>query len=210
MGNQPSQPTPEQSSTTTKTNDLALSIKSSSSCDTCKIILDPTLSSSTVTLTRDILGKMNIAKKKYPPSNLPQDAMYDGDWHDLGNHKKEDYATAFDGTRYSIAKNGSLLYSPPYPGSDFPEVLSKADTEKMPGKIEYAKKYADQSFVENANRKKIDAENKLEKKRVRIWNPSDEPTDPEGSIKLNYNNYGALTKLHIKPSIPFKVEFNPY
>jgi hypothetical protein len=80
----------------------------------------------------------------------------------------------------------------------------------MPGKLEYARKYAEQSFVENANRKKIDAENKLEKKRVRIWNPSDNPTDPEGSIALNYNNYGALTKLHIKPTIPFKVEFNPY
>lgn len=189
---------------------LALSVKNSSSCDTCKIILDPTLSSSSVKLTRDILGKMNIPKKEYPPSNLPEDAQYGGDWHDLGNHKREDYATAFDGNRYSEGKGGSLLYSPPYPGSDFPEVLSKANIEKMPGKLEYARKYAEQSFVENANRKKIDAENKLEKKRVRIWNPSDNPTDPEGSIALNYNNYGALTKLHIKPTIPFKVEFNPY
>ena len=210
MGNQPSAPAPALEPAPVNSKNLALSVKNSSSCDTCKIILDPTLSSSTVTLTRDILGKMNMPKKKYPPSNLPEDAQYNGDWHDLGNHKREDYATAFDGTRYSEGKGGSLLYSPPYPGSDFPEVLSKANVEKMPGKIEYAKKYSEQSFVENANRKKIDAENKLEQKRVRIWNPSDDPTDPEGSIALNYNNYGALTKLYIKPSIPFKVEFNPY
>jgi hypothetical protein len=89
-------------------------------------------------------------------------------------------------------------------------VLSKANVEKMAGRIEYAKKYSEQSFVENANRKKIDAENNLQKKRIRIWNPSDEPTDADGSIALNYNNYGALTKLHIKPTIPFKVEFNSY
>jgi hypothetical protein len=153
---------------------------------------------------------MNIPKKEYPPSNLPEDAKYGGDWFDWGGNRHEDYARAFDGKPYSITNNGSVLYSPPYPGSDFPEVLSKADVEQMAGRIEYAKKYATQSFVENANRKKIDAENKLEKKRVRIWNPSDNPTDPEGSIALNYNNYGALTKLHIKPTIPFKVEFNPY
>jgi len=226
MGNTSSQPAPAPApapapepyvqSTTSKferpknSTTLALSVKNSSSCDTCKIILDPTLSSSSVKLTRDILGKMNIPKKEYPPSNLPEDAINTGDWFDWGNNRHEDYATAFDGKRYSAARNGSVLYSPPYPGSDFPEVLSKADVEQMAGKIEYAKKYAAQSFVENANRKKIDAENKLEKKRVRIWNPSDNPTDPEGSIALNYNNYGALTKLHIKPTIPFKVEFNPY
>jgi hypothetical protein len=141
---------------------------------------------------------------------LPQDAVYDGDWFDWGQYRHEQYARAFDGTQYSRAKNGSVLYSPPFPGSDFPEVLSKANVEKMAGRIEYAKKYSEQSFVENANRKKLDAENNLQKKRIRIWNPSDELTDADGSIALNYNNYGALTKLHIKPTIPFKVEFNPY
>jgi hypothetical protein len=187
--------------------DLKLTIGTTPACGICTISVQNGISSSSVTLTRNILGKIDIPKKKYPPSNLPEDAQYGGDWHDHGNNKHEDYATAFDGKRYSEGKNGSMLYSPPYPGSDFPEVLSKADTEQMPGKIEYAKKYAAQSFVENANRKKIDAENKLEKTRVRIWNPS-ETKGYDGSIAINYLHHGALTKLFIVPSIPFSITYN--
>jgi hypothetical protein len=187
--------------------DLKLTIGTTPACGVCTISVQNGISSSSVTLTRNILGKIDIPKRKYPPSNLPEDAEYGGDYFDHGNWKWEDYATAFDGTRYSQGKKGSMLYSPPYPGSDFPDVLSKADTEQMPGKIEYAKKYAAQSFVENANRKKIDAENKLEKTRVRIWNPS-ETKGYDGSIAINYFHHGALTKLFIVPSIPFSITYN--
>jgi len=39
-------------------------------------------------------------------------------------------------------------------------------------------------------------------KRVYIWNPSD-----NDAVQLNTDTYGALTKLFIKPTIPFKVSF---
>ena len=75
MGSGPSQPAPapepapyvppkvDKFERPVNSTTLALSIKNSLSCDTCKIVLDPTLSSSTVTLTRDILGKINASQK---------------------------------------------------------------------------------------------------------------------------------------------------
>jgi hypothetical protein len=86
MGNGPSQPAPAPAPApapyvpppTAKferpanSTTLAVSVKNSSSCDTCKIILDPTLSSSSVTLTRDILGKIP-ASQKAPSDNWTWD-----------------------------------------------------------------------------------------------------------------------------------------
>jgi hypothetical protein len=40
-------------------------------------------------------------------------------------------------------------------------------------------------------------------KQVYIWNPSD-----DGIVEMNRETYGALTKLFLKPTIPFKVSFN--
>jgi hypothetical protein len=185
---------------------LQLKVETSGACGSCDITIQPGLSSSTVILSRDILGKIDVPKKSYPPSNLPKDAVYDGDWFDYGQNRHENYARAFDGIPYSRASNGSVLYNPPYPGSDFPEVLSKADIEKMAGKVEYAKKYSEQSYVENANRKKIDAENALEKKRVRLWNPSETKGD-KGAVAVNYKTHGALTKIFLKPTIPFSITY---
>jgi hypothetical protein len=39
-------------------------------------------------------------------------------------------------------------------------------------------------------------------KQVYIWNPSD-----DGIVELNRETYGALTKLFLKPTLPFKVSF---
>ena len=40
-------------------------------------------------------------------------------------------------------------------------------------------------------------------KQVYIWNPSD-----DGIVEMNRETYGALTKLFLKPTLPFKVSFN--
>lgn len=187
---------------------LELTVPKSFVCAQCDIIIEKGISSSTVVLSRDILGKIDIPKKEYPPSNLPEDALVEGDeWLDRGNHNKTYYLKAADGTFRSRTKTFSSVYSPPFPGSDFPEVLSKADVETMAGRVEYNKKYADQSFVEFANKKKIDAENRLEKKRVRMWNPSETKGD-NGAVAINYKTHGALTKVYLKNTIPFTVGFN--
>jgi hypothetical protein len=49
-----------------------------------------------------------------------------------------------------------------------------------------------------ANRQKV----------VRMWNPSDNPTDGDGAIALNYETHGALTKLYLKPTLPFNLTFS--
>jgi hypothetical protein len=45
-------------------------------------------------------------------------------------------------------------------------------------------------------------------KKVYLWNPSDDPDDANGSIAVNYENHGALTKLYLKPTLPFTVTFS--
>ena len=181
----------------------------SADCSTCDLTVDPTLSSATVILTRNVLGATNVPPIPMPPSNLPRGAQYGGDWYDHGNNRHEDYETDMYGRRISKAKDGSLLYNPPYPGSGFPEVLSSAETVKLGNQLEFAHKWAAQVLEEHKNKQKINAQNALAKKRVYIWNPSDPVWKKGGSHELNWNNHGALTKLYMKPTIPFKVSFDP-
>jgi hypothetical protein len=182
----------------------------SADCSSCDLTVDSTLSSSTVILTRNVLGAINIPPIPMPPSNLPRGAKYNGHYHDHGGHRHEYYAQDMFGRIISVAKDGSTLYSPPYPGSSYPEVLSSAETEQLPNQAAFAKKWVAQVLEEHKNKQKINAQNALAKKRVYIWNPSEEPWLRGGSHELNWNNHGALTKLYIKPTIPFKVSFDPY
>jgi hypothetical protein len=149
-----------------------------------------------------------------PPSNLPRGARNAPGFHDHGNHKHEYFEKDMFGRAISLAKDGSTLYNPPYPGSTFPEVLSAAETVQLSGgtvgQVEFAKKHAAQVAEEHKNKQKINAQNALAKKRVHIWNPSDPQWLRGGSHELNWNNHGALTKLFMKPTIPFKISFDPY
>ena len=234
MGNGPSQPAPAPAPapapyvppTTSKferpknSTNLALSVKNSSSCDTCKIILDPTLSSSSVTLTRDILGKIP-ASQKAPSDNWTWDrfvifqngvpTLFESNTDiDLRcgsrcTYKRAD-PSAFGQTKIKatgcneetdVGGDGTVVLRLGSAGANRSNVLCHFKDDKIAWE-------ADQKLASKRS------QTKTSDKMVRIWNPSDDPTDPDGSIALNYTNYGALTKLHIKPSIPFKVEFNPY
>jgi hypothetical protein len=234
MGNGPSQPAPAPAPapapyvppTTSKferpknSTNLALSVKNSSSCDTCKIILDPTLSSSSVTLTRDILGKIP-ASQKAPSDNWTWDrfvifqngvptlfesnADIDLRCGSRCTYKRAD-PSAFGQTKIKatgcgeetdVGPDGTVVLRLGSAGANRSNVLCHFKDDKIAWE-------ADQKLASKRS------QTKTSDKMVRIWNPSDDPTDPDGSIALNYTNYGALTKLHIKPSIPFKVEFNPY
>jgi hypothetical protein len=234
MGNGPSQPAPAPAPapapyvppTTSKferpknSTNLALSVKNSSSCDTCKIILDPTLSSSSVTLTRDILGKIP-ASQKAPSDNWTWDrfvifqngvptlfesnADIDLRCGSRCTYKRAD-PSAFGQTKIKasgcseetdVGPDGTVVLRLGSAGANRSNVLCHFRDDKIAWE-------ADQKLASRRS------QTKSSEKMVRIWNPSDDPTDPDGSIALNYKNHGALTKLHIKPSIPFKVEFNPY
>jgi hypothetical protein len=234
MGNTSSQPAPAPAPapapyvppTTSKferpknSTNLALSVKNSSSCDTCKIILDPTLSSSSVTLTRDILGKIP-ASQKAPSDNWTWDrfvifqngvptlfesnADIDLRCGSRCTYKRAD-PSAFGQTKIKatgcneetdVGGDGTVILKLGSAGANRSNVLCHFRDDKIAWE-------ADQKLASKRS------QTKSSEKMVRIWNPSDDQTDPDGSIALNYKNYGALTKLHIKPSIPFKVEFNPY
>lgn len=199
---------------------LALSVKNSSSCDTCKIILDPTLSSSSVTLTRDILGKIPASQKAPSdswtwdrfvifqngvPTLFESNADIDLRCGSRCTYKRAD-PSVFGQTKIKatgcgeetdVGPDGTVVLRLGSAGANRSNVLCHFRDDKIAWE-------ADQKLASRRS------QTKSSEKMVRIWNPSDDPTDPDGSIALNYNNHGALTKLHIKPSIPFKVEFNPY
>ena len=232
MGNKPSAPAPASEPASyvpptsakferpTNSTSLALSIKNSSSCDTCKIILDPTLSSSTVTLTRDILGKINASQKatsdswvwdkfvifeKGVPTLFETREEIEKRCASRCSYKRADPSvfgltqiTAPGGSeKVNVAGDGTMQFALSSPFSNWANIDGHFKEDKAAWE-------ADQKLT--VKRSQTNSSDKM----VRIWNPSDDPTDPDGSIALNYTNYGALTKLHIKPSIPFKVEFNPY
>lgn len=177
--------------------DLSLQIGrgKSSPCDSCAIVVDPTLSSSTVALSRDILGKTMANPLPYPPSNLP----------DL------DSRPTGDGGMYSVPEPNSV----PSGSSDkvttlswkAGTLLSDHSTHWEDHTSQWDDEYNGQKAEEEKNKKKWDQKNR-QRTGVRIWNPSDDPTQPTLSIAVNYREYGALTKLFIKPTIPFPVSFS--
>ena len=198
--------------------DMKVDVSSSKGCTGCIVGFDSGITTSVVVLSRNIMGKIPIAVRPYPPSNLPQDATENGSWYDHGGNRHEDYARDIKGkamsgtTRDNPDGQGcrTCMYNPPFPGQDYPEVLSKADVKKLGSGLEYSQTYAAQSIVEDANRRKIDALNNLHSQRVMIWNPSDDPSDPNSSIAVNYISHGGLTKLYLKPPLPFSINYSGF
>jgi hypothetical protein len=68
--------------------------------------------------------------------------------------------------------------------------------------------YEQQVEEEKKNLKKWVADS-MKYRVVPMWNPSDDPVDKYGSHAINYNNYGSLTKLFLKPTIPFQITYDP-
>jgi len=181
----------------------ALSIRTSGNCNSCKLTVDPTLSSATVVLTRNILGKIRPPGQNVVPSNLPVPKAAD--------------AIAPKGMPDCW---GGCWYVPPYPSqgdAGHPKtdksvakgtLLSDADIHWEDNPPRYIGTWINQYNEEQKNRKKFIKE-MLKHRVVRIWNPSDDPLDRSGSHAINYENHGALTKLYLKPTIPFQFSFDP-
>jgi hypothetical protein len=72
---------------------------------------------------------------------------------------------------------------------------------------DWENEYQAHNREEEAHKKQWEADNKA-RIAVRIWNPSDDPLDPTRSIVINHRKFGALTKLFIKPTIPFPISFS--
>ena len=178
----------------------------STNCAVCALTIDPTISSSTVVLSRDILGKVTAPAPAYPPSNLAE-------FVPSANHREYP-----EGPPDNEWCNGGCLYVPPHNSHPGPSAttlswangtLLSDDTDAwMNNNVAYANHWRAQQQLESAHKLILDQRN-ASVKMVRIWNPSDDPTDPGGSIQVNWNNHGALTRLFLKPTIPFTVSFTP-
>jgi len=111
------------------------------------------------------------------------------------------------------------MYVVPYPNNgDRPTKLSWADGTLLSDHgnrfvsgnhthQDWENEYQAQKKEEETHKKQWEADNKA-RIGVRIWNPSDDPLDPTRSIVINHRKFGALTKLFIKPTIPFPISFS--
>jgi hypothetical protein len=89
-------------------------------------------------------------------------------------------------------------------------VLSDHGTHRVDGNNthrDWTNEFLNQYAEEVQHKKDWDAKNAA-RLQVRIWNPSDDPKDPARSIAINNREFGALTKLFVKPTIPFPVSFS--
>jgi len=181
---------------------MKLTIQTSASCPTCEIGIEQGISSSIVTLSRDILGK--IDGKVVPASNKWV-------WDDRVEFGPDGVPRLIDSPELRSACSGEsckyLMADPSTWGKTFGN--QKVDDKgyvpvygymlmKPMFEMDLAAWRADQQL----------ASKKKSGKKVRMWNPSDDPDYDDGSQAINYQNHGALTKLFLKPTLPFNVTFS--
>jgi hypothetical protein len=230
---------------------LSLTNKLSKPCLNCDIVIPPGLSSSTVILSRDIIGKqpkLIPPPKEIPPGKyagtywekyykknylVPTSFTYqDGNtthfnlaslvpWYkensttiDLGTDLadggqgfkyvlKDTWIRTIEGTDRKDWKN-IPTFKCAFPNKKFPEVLVDGRPETKEIKtFEDAYKLIDEQNAElDANIAKL---NNTEL-GIMLWNPSETKGD-KGSVAVNYKTHGALTKVFLKPTIPFSITY---
>lgn len=201
--NAPSAPTPgiqAASRTQRKALNINLTAATTPACIGCLVGSDSGTSSSAITLTRNVLGKQP-GIVSYPPSNLPET--------DTGM-----------GPPGNPGCGGGCYYTPPHSSNgrdggktpatklsataDPPTLLSDKDEHWKNNGGDYYGEYNAQKADEAAKKKKIDA-TAASTLSVHIWNPDD-----EALVELNSKNYGALTKLFMRPTLPFSVNYSGF
>lgn len=229
MGNKQSSPPPppepveayvppeKDTSTPTKpkfdreTANLQLTVERTADCSSCQLTVDPTLSSATVILTRNILGKLDA-----PKDPAPSDSWV---WDPYVKKDKDGVPTLAETSQQRDQRCGrrgtgspGCIYIRADPSTHGKTIGRPIDASGAQHENDEGDLY--DTFQDDLNHWKIDqasakAKNRTPKKMVRIWNPSDDPDDIDGSQAINYTNHGALTKLYLKPTIPFQITFDP-
>ena len=197
----PCEPPPPTTFEEGKTPNVNLTVETSSQCNGCGVGIDNGLTSSAITLTRNILNQIQAnIKVVLPPSNLPKT----GNSNHTGDLGKPDC-------------NGGCTYSPPFASNDPKNTLSAAaDPPTLLSDEVSMWRDTGQVYLATYNAQKQREDEMIAKltsaaanvKANRIWNPSDNPRDLIGSYAINYYNHGALTKLHLKPTLPFTVNYS--
>jgi len=172
----------------------------------CKIGIAPGLSSSTVILSRDIIGKRPI---KYT-LELPVEDDYDSreEW-------QKDLNIPFISANGYVAPSpenidGIFPYECKFPDKKFPDVWLDGIPSGVTTNLGFTKilNRAEEELKRNVARVK-DQGSLDEDSRVLMWNPS-ETNGPEGAVAINYKTHGALTKVFLKPTIPFSISYSGF
>ena len=185
--------------------DMSLKISKSADCSGCVFGIDVGVSSSLVTLSRDVLGKIAV-----PATSVSDKWVWDDrvGFEDDGTPKLLQSSSEIGrdcdgiGCRYLRAN---------------PTTWDKKWNENKitPDGYVYELNQHDLQMLFNMDLAAWKADHQIAKlkktsgKKVRMWNPSDDPDDLGGSQAINNQNYGALTKLFLKPTLPFNVTFAP-
>ena len=188
---------------------MALTVAKSASCRTCAIGIDPGVSSSTVILTRNIMGQIDVPPPKAASSKWVWDNSI-GIGDDGVPYQKESSdelrQRCSGGCKYLVANPDNWLKNISRAG----DVDVKGILRINAGESERLTIAFQQDLNDWRSDQRIAAKtpNRNNGKKVYMWNPSDDPTDGSGSQAINYNNHGALTKLYLKPTLPFSVTFS--
>jgi hypothetical protein len=179
----------------------------------CRISIDSTLTSSSLVLSRDILGKLPPIDTIGAPSDTwVWDPIVEKD-PSTGKplpFASERSITLMNKFKWNGAKGAGGWYR-----RANPELFGKGGTPCCHGDVkENGDQWEDNNDQAHSaiqediaawqkDQDEHDAKLAAKGKSVNIWNTSD-----DNIVALNTETYGALTKLFVKPTIPFKVSFS--
>jgi hypothetical protein len=196
---------------------LALTNKLSRPCLNCDIVIPPGLSSSTVILSRDIIGKQPKVVKlpMLAPIGNQNDPSGPGRYL-IGNGSlatiySRNFLVPADpmniiyvakGQFFLVNIGGKFACMCAFPNKKFPEVWVDGRPSKEYTYNEYVTINKEQESEYNENSDKL----KNPELGIMLWNPSETKGD-KGAVAVNYRTHGALTKVFLKPTIPFSITY---
>jgi hypothetical protein len=185
---------------------VTLTIKEAAGCSTCTVRTDGGMTISSVMMTRDILGKVD--------GPMPKASSDDWVWDDFVsfNERGQPQLVETDqeinercktSCNYKFANPARIGTGP----ADRKVAANGVQEQKGGEELRTAFKVDKEAW--SANQRANAAKSRAKRQQVvRMWNPSDSPTDGDGAIALNYETHGALTKLYLKPTLPFNLTFS--
>ena len=185
---------------------VTLTIKEAAGCSTCVVRTDGGMTISSVMMTRDILGKVDGPAPKAASDSWVWDdfvAFNEKGIPELVETDQELTARCTPSCNYKVA-NPAMVGT----GPEGRKVASNLNHEQRSLADIKAAFNADKAAWSSNQRANAAKASKNRQQVVRMWNPSDSPTDGDGAIALNYETHGALTKLYLKPTLPFNLTFS--
>lgn len=187
---------------------LGLTPRPNGSVNNMTITIAPGLSSSTVILSRDIIGK---GSEYYPEPMEISPGKYAGTFWE-GYYIQNFFVPEDPSFRLPPLQDGdktTYQFTSAFPNKNFPEVWVKGRQPQTLTKLEYQIILVEQDTEMRTNRfNKFVNPRPLSEQNVILWNPS-ETKGENGAVAINYKTHGALTKVFLKPTIPFEIGYAP-